>query len=106
MIQRRPWVYGGWSPLAALAACLTTPCCLGFPALVYTGAGIYFMVALALGYWFLFGKSHPKRDADAACTACMPVEAERRVQERSLMPEDLPATRRQHVCQPKGAMTW
>ena len=62
--------------------------------LVYTGTGIYFMVALALGYWFLFGKSHSKRDADAACTACMPVEAERRVQERSLMPEDLPATRR------------
>jgi len=62
--------------------------------LVYTGAGIYFVVALALGAWFLFGKSHPKRDTDATCTACIPVEAERRVQERSLMPEDLPATRR------------
>jgi len=34
MIQQRFWVRGGGSPLAALAAFLTTLCCLGFPALV------------------------------------------------------------------------
>jgi hypothetical protein len=62
--------------------------------LVYAFASIYFVVALALGYWFLFGPKRPKRDADAACPACTPVEAETRVQERSPMPDDLPATRR------------
>ncbi len=41
--------------------------------LVYTGAGIYFVVALALGYWFLFGKSRPKRGVNAACPGCRPV---------------------------------
>ncbi len=62
--------------------------------LVYPLAGIYFVVALALGYWFLFGKIRPKRDVDAACPTCAPVEADTRVQERSPMPNDLPATRR------------
>ncbi len=27
--------------------------------LVYTGADVYFVVALALGYWFLFGPKRP-----------------------------------------------
>ena len=62
--------------------------------LVYTGAGIYFVVALALGYWFLFGRARPKREGDDTCPTCAPVEAETRVQERSPMPDDLPATRR------------
>jgi hypothetical protein len=60
---------------------------------VLTFAGIYFVVALALGYWFLFGQSRRKRDMDAACPAYAPVKADTRVQERSLMPDDLPATR-------------
>jgi mercuric ion transport protein len=34
MIQRRFWMRGGGSGLAALAALFTTLCCLGFPALV------------------------------------------------------------------------
>ncbi len=34
MIQRRFWMRGGTSGLAALAALFTTLCCLGFPALV------------------------------------------------------------------------
>src|SRR5260370_39202992 len=34
MRQRRFWMRGGGSPLAALAAFFTTLCCLGFPALV------------------------------------------------------------------------
>ena len=58
---------------------------------VYTGAGIYFVVALALGYWFLFS---PKRDVDAACANCAPVEPDSQAQERSSMLNDLPATRR------------
>ena len=62
--------------------------------LVYTGAGIYFVVALALGYWFLFEKSRPKRDVDAACPGCRPVEVETRVQESSPIPDELPASRR------------
>ncbi len=131
MLQRRFWMRGGGSPLAALAALFTLLCCLGFPALVgllsalgagflfndrylepllagtalgsflmhntglvYTGAGVYFVVALALGYWFWFGKIRPKRDVDAACPTCAPVEADTRVRERSPMPDDLPATRR------------
>ena len=65
-----------------------------YAGLVYTGAGIYFVVALALGYWFLFGKSRPKRGVDAACPTCAPVEAETRVQERSPIPDELPASRR------------
>src|SRR5260370_7399986 len=42
--------------------------------LVYTGAGIYFVVALALGYWFLFGPARPKREVDAACPSSGAVE--------------------------------
>src|SRR5215472_6778053 len=34
MFQRRLWVWGGGNALAALAALVTTLCCLGFPALV------------------------------------------------------------------------
>ena len=34
MFQRRFWMHGGGSPLAALAALFTTLCCLGLPALV------------------------------------------------------------------------
>jgi hypothetical protein len=34
MLQRRFWMRGGGSTLAALAAFVTTLCCLGFPALV------------------------------------------------------------------------
>lgn len=62
--------------------------------LVYAFASTYFVVALALGYWFWFGQKCPNQVVDATCPACAPVEAEPRVQERSTMPEDLPATRR------------
>ncbi len=63
--------------------------------LIYTGAGIYFVVALALGYRFLFGPARRERDAGAACSTCAPVAADMRVQERSPLPDDLPATRRE-----------
>jgi len=44
MFQRRFWMRGGGSPLAALAALFTTLCCLGFPALVG------FLSALGAGF--------------------------------------------------------
>ena len=62
--------------------------------LVYAFASIYFIVALALGYWFLFGQNRPKRDADAACPTCVPVASDMQVQESSAQPADLPTSRR------------
>ena len=62
--------------------------------LVYTGAAIYFVAALALGYWFLFGPARRKGEVDAACPTCVPVASDEHVQERSPMPDDLPAPRR------------
>ena len=62
--------------------------------LVYTGAGIYFVIALALGAWFLFGPKRGKREMSDACPTCVPVASHMHVQKRSPMPEDLPATRR------------
>jgi hypothetical protein len=44
MLQRRFWMRGGGSPLAALAALFTTLCCVGFPALVG------FLSALGAGF--------------------------------------------------------
>jgi mercuric ion transport protein len=65
--------------------------------LVYTGAGIYFVAALALGSWFLFGPARPIREMDAACPTCAPVASDMHVQERSPMQDDLSATRREKV---------
>ena len=62
--------------------------------LVYTGATIYFVVALALGAWFLFGPKREKREGDTACPTCAPVATDEHMPERSPMPEDLPAPRR------------
>jgi mercuric ion transport protein len=62
--------------------------------LVYAGAVIYFVVALALGSSLLFGKSRPKCEVDTACSTCTPIETETRVQEPSALPDDLPTARR------------
>ena len=62
--------------------------------LIYTGAGIYFVVALAMGAWFLFGPKRGKREMDAACPTCAPVASDEHVQERFPMPDDLATTRR------------
>jgi hypothetical protein len=62
--------------------------------LVFTGAGIYFVVALALGAWFLFGPARGKREADAACPTCAPVASDDHLPESSTLPDDLPAPRR------------
>ena len=63
--------------------------------LIYSGAGIYFVVALALGAWFLFGPKRGKREMDAACPTCAPVASDTHAQERSPMPDDLPVTRKE-----------
>ena len=44
--------------------------------LVYIGAGIYFVVALALGAWFSFGPKRGKREMDATCPICAPVASD------------------------------
>ncbi len=62
--------------------------------LVYTLAGVYFVVALALGAWFLFGPAHEKREMDVACPTCAPAETETHVQEPSRSSESRPARRR------------
>jgi mercuric ion transport protein len=61
--------------------------------LVYTGAGIYFVVALALGAWFLFGPARGKREVDNACPTCVPVEALEPSRERDASSDGVPATR-------------
>lgn len=62
--------------------------------LVYTAAAIYFVVALALGAWFLFGPQHEKREREVACPTCAPPASDEYRREQSPLPDDLPATRR------------
>jgi mercuric ion transport protein len=61
--------------------------------LVYTGAGVYFVVALASGAWFLFGPKRQNREGVAACPTCAPIASDTHMQESSAQPVDLPATR-------------
>jgi len=61
--------------------------------LVYTLAGVYFVVALALGYCFLFGKARPKREVDDACPTCAPVEPLEPLREGDTSSDGVPATR-------------
>jgi mercuric ion transport protein len=51
--------------------------------LVSTLAAIYFVVALALGYWFLFGPKRSKHEVDTVCPTCTPGDSETPVQESS-----------------------
>jgi hypothetical protein len=62
--------------------------------LVYTGASIYFVVALALGYWFLLGPARRKREMDDACPECRPVEPLEPLRERDASSDRAPATRK------------
>lgn len=64
------------------------------PGLVYTGASIYFIGALALGYWFWVNPARGKPARNAACSTCEPGASETPVQESSPLPEDVPAPRR------------
>ncbi len=61
---------------------------------VYTGAAIYFVGALTLGYWFWFSPARGKREVDAAYLTCAPGASETQVQEPSPLQEDRPAPRR------------
>lgn len=63
-------------------------------SLVYGGATIYFVVALVLGVRFLLGSNRSHHVVDGACSPCVPVEMNPRVQESSALPNDLPTTRR------------
>ena len=62
--------------------------------LVTTFAGVYFVVASVVGYWFVFGPERQNREGDAACSTCAPAAADRHVQEQTPRQEDLPAPRR------------
>jgi hypothetical protein len=62
--------------------------------LIYTGTGLYFVGALALGYWCWFGPNRPKQDVGAACSTCEPGASETHEQEPFLMQEDRPAPKR------------
>src|SRR5260370_35697943 len=52
-------------------------------SLVTTFAGIYFVVALVLGAWFLFGPKRQNREGDAACSTCAPIASALHAQEQS-----------------------
>jgi mercuric ion transport protein len=45
-------------------------------ALVYTGAGLSFVGALALAYWCWFGPNRPNRDVSTACPTSTPEDQE------------------------------
>ena len=62
--------------------------------LIIIGASIYFVVALTLGAWFLFGPKRQSHEKDAVCPTCVPVASDTHMQEQSSQPVDLPATRR------------
>jgi hypothetical protein len=62
--------------------------------LVYTIAGIYFVVALMLGAWFLFDPARGSSKTDDTCPACVPLEPGEHRHSQSLIREELPATRR------------
>jgi hypothetical protein len=63
--------------------------------LIYAGAGIYFVVALALGSWFLFGPKRSNDEGDTACPTCIPADALDESEPWQSSPqEDQPVTRR------------
>jgi hypothetical protein len=53
-------------------------------SLVYLGASIYFVVALAVGTMLLFGRAHAQQGGHAARSTCMPLEAETHGHESSV----------------------
>ncbi len=61
--------------------------------LVYTGASIYFVVALALGYWFFFGSKRPSSKGEEVCPTCVPLEPGARARERFTTSDEVSATR-------------
>ncbi|GAC1433998.1 MAG: hypothetical protein PVS3B3_36900 [Ktedonobacteraceae bacterium] len=61
-------------------------------ALVTTVATIYFVVALAMGYWFLVGPKCLKQEVDTLWLKCMPGDSETSVHEPSTQPVNLTGT--------------
>ncbi len=61
--------------------------------LVFTSASVYFIVALALGAWFLFGSKRPSSKGEEACPTCVPLEPGARARERSTTSDEVSATR-------------
>jgi hypothetical protein len=61
--------------------------------LVFTFASAYFIVALALGAWFLLGPKRPDSTMDAACPRCRPVEPGETSQEQDASSDEVLATR-------------
>ena len=61
--------------------------------LVFTSASVYFIVALALGAWFLLGPKRPSSTVDAACPTCVPVEPVEPSRERDASSDEVPTTR-------------
>jgi hypothetical protein len=66
--------------------------------LVYAGASISFVVALALGALFLFGPQRSNHAVDTACPTCIPADAHESEPWPSSSCEGQPVTRRSHVC--------
>jgi hypothetical protein len=62
--------------------------------LVYTGAGIYFVVALALGTSLLLGPKRPSNRGEKACSTCIPADAPTSESWPSSHVEDQSVTRR------------
>jgi mercuric ion transport protein len=62
--------------------------------LIYTGAVIYFVVALAVGVFLLFGRTGSGTQEKMTCSICIPVDAPESEPWQSSPSEDLPVTRR------------
>jgi hypothetical protein len=62
--------------------------------LVSTGAGIYFVVALALGVFLLFHAKRPANQSASGCSTCIPVDAHEPEPWQPSRSEDRPITRR------------
>ena len=62
--------------------------------LVYAGAGIYFVVALALGTSLLFGKMRQSNQGHETCPTCIPADTNETKHWQSSVSGDLPVTRR------------
>ncbi len=55
-------------------------------SIVYIGAGIYFVVALALGAFLLLGSKRGKREMDTTCPTCAPSNSQTHVPDSSAPP--------------------
>ncbi len=62
--------------------------------LITAVASVYFVGALALGAWCLFGQSRPKRVVGETCSTCVPAAFDPQWQEQPSREEDTSARRR------------